>query len=163
MPRAWKYALQPPIIFGNEAYICLNRGGQFTSPQSFLGFLVLSDNPASIGGVATLRLGARFSDRCSASGTACILVSDSPMQRSMKFGLVVLVTTAVLVVLITPAPDELACTIRKRDSSQAVLVSITTMLPLVNRIASPTAQPSGTSPTMALIVDIFSANCTFLC
>jgi hypothetical protein len=54
------------------------------------------------------------------------------MQGSMKFALVVLVGVAVLAVLITPAPDELPCTIGRHGFYQAALVSLLTTLSFVN-------------------------------
>jgi hypothetical protein len=102
------------------------------------------------------------------SRTACDehLASDQstrPMLGSVKFGLVVLLAAAALVVLITPATDELPCTIGKRCVYQPALLSITTILPLVNLLCSPAAQPFSTGPRMSRLVDILSSNCTFVC
>jgi hypothetical protein len=85
------------------------------------------------------------------------------MQGSVKFGLLVLMAAAALVVLITPAPDELPCTIGKHGVYQAALISITTILPLMDLLSSPAAQPFNTGLRMSRLVDILSANCTFVC
>lgn len=81
----------------------------------------------------------------------------------MKFGLVVLMAAAALVVLITPAPDELPCTIGKHGVHQAALISITTILPLVNLLSCAAAHPFNTGLRMSRLVDILSSNCTFVC
>ncbi len=85
------------------------------------------------------------------------------MQGSIKFGLVILMATAVLIVLVSPAPDELPCTVGKHPSYQAGLVSITTILPLVNLLSATAARQSNSQKRVPRVVDVLSSNCTLVC
>lgn len=85
------------------------------------------------------------------------------MQGLIKCGLVVLAAVAVLVVLVTPALDELPCTIGKHTRYRVVPVSVTTMLPSLTLFSPPAGYRCSTVSQFSRVIDVLSSNCTLVC
>ncbi len=78
--------------------------------------------------------------------------------------LVVLATAAVLIVLVTPALDELPCTIGKDSRNRTVPVSATMILPFFLILPSPPARYEyNVAAPLSLVMDLLSSNCTRVC
>ena len=77
--------------------------------------------------------------------------------------LVVLAAAAVLIVLVTPALDELPCTIGKHTRYRAVSVSVTTILPFLTLFSPPGGYRCSTVSRLSRVIDVLSSNCTLVC
>ena len=77
--------------------------------------------------------------------------------------LVVLAAAAVLIVLVTPALDELPCTIGKDSRNRTVPVSATTILPVLILPSPPAGYEYNVASPLSRVVDLLSSNCTLVC
>ena len=77
--------------------------------------------------------------------------------------LVVLAAAAVLIVLVTPALDELPCTIRKDSRNRTVPVSATTILPFLTLPSPPAGYEYNVALPLSRVMDLPSSNCTLVC
>jgi hypothetical protein len=77
--------------------------------------------------------------------------------------LVVLAAAAVLIVLVTPALDELPCTVGKHARCQAAPVSVTTILPFLTLLSPPPGYQCNTVSQLSRVMDLLSSNCTLVC
>jgi len=77
--------------------------------------------------------------------------------------LVVLAAAAVLIVLVTPALDELPCTVGKHTRYQAAPPSVTMLLPLLTLIFPPVGCQFNTPSQLSSVMDVLSSSCTLLC
>jgi hypothetical protein len=85
------------------------------------------------------------------------------VRESIKCLLVVIAAAAVLIVLITPALDELPCTITKHTRHQSALVSVTAIVPFLISLSFPSAYRSEVVSQLWNIRDVLSANCILIC
>ena len=85
------------------------------------------------------------------------------MGKSIKWLLVVIAAAAVLIVLITPAPDELPCTISKHARYQPTFVAVIAILPLLSLLLSSGAYQSNIALKSSSFRDMLSSNCILLC
>ena len=77
--------------------------------------------------------------------------------------LVVLAAAAVLIVLVTPALDELPCTVGKHTPYRAAPVSVTTILPFLTLLFPPAWYQCNTVLQLSRVMDVLSSNCTLVC
>jgi len=75
--------------------------------------------------------------------------------------LLVLAAAAVLIVLVTPALDELPCTVGKHTRCQPV--SVTTILPFLTLLSPPAWYQCKTVSQLSRVMDVLSSNCTLVC
>jgi len=85
------------------------------------------------------------------------------VQGSIKCALVVLAAAAMLIVLATPALDELPCTIDKHTRNRRVPVSATTILPFLTLPSPPAGYQYNAAPQLWRVTDPLSSNCTLVC
>jgi hypothetical protein len=85
------------------------------------------------------------------------------VQGSIKCALVVLAATAVLIVLVTPALDELPCTMGKDSRNRTVLVAATTILPFLILPSPPAGYEYNVASPLSRVMDLLSSNCTLVC
>ena len=85
------------------------------------------------------------------------------MRGATKCALVILAAAAVLAVLITPALDELPCTIVKHTRYRAVPVAATTILPFLTLLSPPAGYQCNAASQLLRVMDVLSSNCTLLC
>lgn len=82
------------------------------------------------------------------------------MRMPMKF-VAVLAAVGVMIVLITPAPDELPCTLGHKLAPLPALLATATV-GLVQLIGV-TQRPAPVADRLFLAGDVLSLSCTFLC
>jgi hypothetical protein len=70
---------------------------------------------------------------------------------------------AVLIVLVTPALDELPCTIGKDNRDRTVLVSATAILPFLTLPSPPAGYEHNVASPLSRVMDLLSSNCTLVC
>jgi hypothetical protein len=77
--------------------------------------------------------------------------------------LVVLAAVAVLIVLVTPALDELPCTVGKHTRYRAAPVSVTMIFTFLTLLPPSAAYRCNTMSQLARVTDVLSSNCTLVC
>jgi len=77
--------------------------------------------------------------------------------------LVVLAAAAVLIVLVTPALDELPCTMGKHTRNRTAPVSATTILPFLTFLSPPAGYQCNAASQLSRVMDVLSSNCTLVC
>ena len=85
------------------------------------------------------------------------------MRGATKCALVILAAAAVLAVLITPALDELPCTVGKRAPHLTALVWVAAIFPLFPFLSSVAVYPCNTKTQFSRAMDVLSSDCTLLC
>jgi hypothetical protein len=85
------------------------------------------------------------------------------VQGPIKCALVVLAAAAILIVLVTPALDELPCTIGQHTRNRRVPVSATTILPFLTLPSPPAGYQYNAASQLSRVTDLLSSNCTLAC
>jgi hypothetical protein len=85
------------------------------------------------------------------------------VQGPIKCALVILAAAAVLSVLITPALDELPCTVGKRAPHLTALVWVAAISPLAPFLSSAAVYLCNKESQFSRAIDVLSSNCTLLC
>jgi hypothetical protein len=75
--------------------------------------------------------------------------------------LVVLAAAAVLIVLVTPALDEIPCTVGKNTRYQAAPASVTMLFLTLN--SPPAGYHCNTPSQLSRVMDVLSSSCTLVC
>jgi hypothetical protein len=75
--------------------------------------------------------------------------------------LVVLAAAAVLIVLVTPALDELPCTMGKHTRNRTVPVPATT--PFLTLLSPPAGYQCNAASQLSRVMDVLSSNCILVC
>ena len=77
--------------------------------------------------------------------------------------LVVLAAVAILIALVTPALDELPCTIGKHTRNRTVPVSATAILPFLTLPSPLAGYQHNAASELSRVMDLLSSNCTLVC